>query len=103
MVLVSRCKLFRPLYAAALTLAVVLAGCKAPIGAERVPTRIAYAQVEAYASSAGTHSRATESILHRYDLDTLFHEDPEKALTDLHFRAVATDDRDLLYALAEVS
>ena len=88
---------------ALLVLLAALAGCKAPIGADRVPTRAAYAQVEANALSAGRPSSSTESILHRYDVDAIFHEDPEKAVTELHFRAVANNERDLLYALAEVS
>src|SRR5688572_9151914 len=94
----------RSFAAASLAVVLLLTACKAPpIGAVRVPTRAAYAQVEANALSAGRPSSATESILHRYDLDTIFHENPEKALTDLHFRAVASGERDLLYALAEVS
>ena len=47
------------------------AGPVAPIGADKVTTRQAYAQVEANALSTGRPSADTVSILHRFDLDGL--------------------------------
>ena len=80
-----------------------LAGCTAPIGADRVSTRQAYAQVDANALRTGKPSAETVSILHRYDLDRLAARQPDEAVRQLHEKAVATGERDLLFALAEMS
>ena len=84
-------------------LVLLLAGCAAPIGAERVTTRQAYAQVEANALRNGKPSAPTGAILHRYDLDRLAARHPDEAVRQLHQKALATGDRDLLFALAELS
>jgi pimeloyl-ACP methyl ester carboxylesterase len=81
----------------------LLAGCVAPISADRVSTRQAYAQVEASALRTGKPSANTVSILHRYDLDLLAEAQPEEAVRQLHQKAVATGERDLLFALSELS
>ena len=81
----------------------LLAGCTAPIGADRVTTRQAYAQVEASALRSGKPGPDTVAILHRYDLDRLGAERPDEAVRQLHQKAVATGERDLLFALAEMS
>ena len=83
--------------------ALLLAGCAAPIGADRVTTRQAYEQVDANALRTGKPSGETVSILHRYDLDRLASRQPDEAVRQLHQKAVATGDRDLLFALAELS
>jgi len=83
--------------------AVLLAGCSAPIGADRVTTRQAYAQVDASALRTGKPSAATVSILHRYDLDRLADRRPDEAVRQLHEKAIATGERNLLFALAELS
>jgi pimeloyl-ACP methyl ester carboxylesterase len=80
-----------------------LAGCTAPIGADRVSTRQAYSQVEANALRTGKPSADTVSILHRYDLDRLAARQPDEAVRRLHEQAVATGERNLLFALAEMS
>jgi hypothetical protein len=84
-------------------LGLILAGCVAPIGADPVTTRQAYAQVETDALRTGKPSAATVSILHRYDLDSLAARQPDEAVCQLHHKAVATGERDLLFALAELS
>jgi len=84
-------------------LALFLAGCAAPIGADRVTTREAYAQVEANALRSGKPSAETVSILHRYKLDHMAARQPDEAVRLLHEKAVATGERDLLFALAELS
>ncbi len=84
-------------------LTVLLAGCVAPIGADRVTTRNAYAQVEAGALRTGKPSAETDSILHRYNLDGLGARQPDEAVRRLHEKALATGERDLLFALAELS
>jgi pimeloyl-ACP methyl ester carboxylesterase len=83
--------------------ALPFAGCVAPIGADRVGTQQAYSQVDENALRTGKPSANTVSILHRYDLDLLAVHQPEEAVRQLHARAVATGERDLLFALAEVS
>ena len=83
--------------------ALLLAGCVAPIGADRVTTRQAYAQVDANALRTGKPGAETVSILHRYDLDRLAARRPDEAVRQLHQKAVATGERDLLFALAELS
>ena len=75
----------------------------APIGADRVTTRQAYAQVEANALRNGKPSASTVAVLHRYDLDRLADKQPDEAVRQLHQRALATGERDLLFALAELS
>jgi pimeloyl-ACP methyl ester carboxylesterase len=83
--------------------ALLLAGCAAPIGADRVTTRQAYAQVDANALRTGKPGGETVSILHRFDLDRLAVGHPDDAVRQLHQRAQATSERDLLFALAELS
>jgi pimeloyl-ACP methyl ester carboxylesterase len=88
----------------AVALAVLLLnGCAAPIGAERVATRQAYAQVQANALRTGEPSAETVAILHRFDLDRLAARRPDQAVLALHQTALRTGERDLLFALAELS
>jgi len=84
-------------------LVLLLTGCAAPIGAERVSTKEAYAQVETTALRTGKPSPATVAILYRYDLDRLADKQPDEAVRRLNQKAVATGERDLLFALAELS
>lgn len=77
--------------------------CTAPIGADRVTLRQAYDQLEANALRTGKASASTIAILHRYDLDRLAAERPDEAVRQLHQKAVATGERDLLFALSELS
>jgi pimeloyl-ACP methyl ester carboxylesterase len=79
------------------------AGPVAPIGADKVSTRQAYGQVEANALSTGKPSADTVSILHRFDLDRLAAKQPDEAVRRLHEKAVATGERNVLFALAEMS
>lgn len=84
-------------------LAWLLAGCAAPIGADRVTSRQAYAQVQANALRGGGLSANTAAILHRCELERLAASQPEEVVRQLHARAVSTGERDLLFALAELS
>jgi hypothetical protein len=84
-------------------LALLITGCVAPIGADRVATRQAYAQVAANALRTGKPSAETVATLHRYDLDRLAARQPDEAVRQLHHKALAAGDRDLLFALAEMS
>jgi pimeloyl-ACP methyl ester carboxylesterase len=81
----------------------LVAGCTTPIGADRVSTRRAYAQVERNAISAGTPSSDAAWIINRYSLTKLAKEHPDQAVRELHAHALRTGDRNVLYALAELS
>ncbi len=81
----------------------LLAGCTTPIGADRVTTRQAYAQIRANALLTGKPSAPTVAILNRYNLDCPAARQPEEVVRQLHHEAVVTGDRDLLFALAEMS
>ena len=83
--------------------AFLFAGCVAPIGADRVTMRQAYNQVDASALLNGKPSADTVAILHRYDLDRLAARQPDEAVRQLHQKALATGERDMLFALAEMS
>lgn len=73
------------------------------MGAGKVSTRQAYAQVHANALRSGKPSAETVSLLHRYNLDEMAGRRPDEAVRQLHEKARATGDRDLLFALAEMS
>lgn len=90
-------------YLGLLLAVLALSGCVAPIGADPVTTRKAYDQVEANALHTGKPGANTAVILHRYDLDDLASQQPDLAVRQLHEKAVATGERDLLFALAELS
>src|SRR5262249_56847759 len=80
-----------------------LTACQAPIGADKTSTREAYAQVDATALSTGKPSPDTVSLLHRYDLDQLAAQAPDVAVVQLHQKALAPGERNLLFALAAMS
>src|SRR5436190_1223780 len=95
----------RPLFALILSVACLLmvAGCTTPIGADRVSSRQAYQQVEHNALSTGKPSADAEWVLNRYGLRKLAAVRPDEAVRQLHAEAVQTRDRNILYALAELS
>ncbi len=82
--------------------ALVLAGCTNPIGADRITSRQAQKQLNASAL-VGRLSEPSHQVLHRYDLKKPFARDPAATLQLLHERACVDPRRDLLYALAELS
>jgi len=84
-------------------LTLLLAGCTTPIGAEKVTVRQAYAEVDETALRTGRLSAATVAALNRFDLDRLASRHPDEAVGLLHATALATGERDLLFALAELS
>src|SRR6478735_2865668 len=92
-----------PARAMCLAAALLLAACSTPIGIDEVPTQKAYEQVEGNALSTGKPSGETRAILDRYQLVKLADKSPEEAVRQLHAKAVATHERDLLFALAETS
>jgi pimeloyl-ACP methyl ester carboxylesterase len=62
-----------------------------------------YEQVDANAIGTGEPSPNTVSLLHRYDLDQLAAVHPDEAVVQLHQKALATGERNLLFALSELS
>jgi hypothetical protein len=85
-------------------LALGIVGCATkPVGADHVSARQAYQQVEKSVLNSDSLSANTLSLLHRYDLGEHVSRNPASALRDLHEKALATRERDLLFALAELS
>jgi pimeloyl-ACP methyl ester carboxylesterase len=94
----------RPVFVSlSLGVSLALVGCRSPIGVDRVTTQQAYDQVDANALRTGRPSADTISVLHRYDLDRLAARRPDEAVRQLHQKALATGERDQLFALAELS
>ena len=81
----------------------LLASCSTPIGANRVPPRQTYKQLNQSALTGSKVSSYTALVTHRYDLDRTFAQDPAKALREMHEQAVKDDRRDVLFALAELN
>jgi pimeloyl-ACP methyl ester carboxylesterase len=77
-------------------------GCRAPIGADRTSTRMAYKALTESAIKREL-SDASRLVLHRYDLTHAFARDPEAVLKQLHELAIEDTRRDLLFALAELN
>lgn len=78
-------------------------GCRTPLGADQVARQQVYKQVEENVLSTGRPSAGTVALLHRYNLDGEAATRPAATVVELHARALATGDRDLLFALAEMS
>lgn len=87
----------------AVALLLGVAGCTTPIGADRVPPRAAYRQLDDSALNSGRLSAHSTLVLHRYDLDQPFRKTPEAALLALHEQATDDPRRDVLLALAELN
>ncbi len=86
-----------------LLIAWLFVGCAAPIGATQVTTRQSYDQVAANALRTDKPSAETVSLVHRYGLRDLAESHPDQAVQKLHELAVTTGDRELLFALSEMS
>jgi pimeloyl-ACP methyl ester carboxylesterase len=90
----------------ALCAPIVLAtGCagRNPIGATQVTPRVAYQQTDQTVLNSGRLSAETISQLHRHNLERVLADDPIGTLTNLHAKATASGERDLLFALSELS
>src|SRR5215218_2688159 len=81
----------------------LVAGCATPIGADRVSSRRAYEQVDRNALNAGEPGADALWVIRRYGLEQLAREQPDEAVRQLHVHALRTGDRNILYALAELS
>jgi len=73
------------------------------MGADRVGMRRVYEQLNESALTGSTLSSSTRVVLHRYDMDDAFKDDPDGTLARLH--QIACDDgrSDIRFALAELN
>jgi pimeloyl-ACP methyl ester carboxylesterase len=80
----------------------LLTGCVHPIGADRTSIRQAHKQIAASALNDQL-SAPTRMVLHAFELEEAFADEPAATLKLLHEKACHDDRRDLLYALAELN
>ncbi len=80
-----------------------LAGCMTPIGVNQVAPRQVYRHLNENALNSDECSADTIRVLHRYDLDKTFEENPDATLEKLQAIACTDERRDLLYALSELT
>jgi len=78
-------------------------GCRAPIGARMATPASTYRQLHANALNRGEPTPDTRAILRRYNQQEVFAQAPDAALRVIHQKAVASHDRDEIFALAELN
>ena len=82
----------------------VLAGCAtAPVGVVRASPRTVQKQLTASALSGSEPSLPARNSLNRLSLSEDFDSDPEKVLAQLHELALRSGEKNVYYALAELS
>ena len=81
----------------------LLAGCGSARGAKRTTTQSAYTQVNANALGTGKPSADSVALLHHYQLSHLLERQPDEVVRKLHELALASGERNTLFALAELS
>jgi pimeloyl-ACP methyl ester carboxylesterase len=82
---------------------VILAGCTTPIGADLANPRQAYLHLHENALNSSDCSGDAKVVLHRYNLEKSFTQNPDATLEQLQVIACADDRRDVLYALSELN
>jgi pimeloyl-ACP methyl ester carboxylesterase len=91
------------LWVALLAVVVGLTGCLTPVGTQKsVPAQV-YDEVHENAISGSKLSPYTLRVLRRFDLVEQFDKSPRSTLQLLHQKAIATKDRDLVFALSELN
>ena len=94
----------RQRYLLTLSCVLLLSGCAiSPVGVKRMDPRTVHRELTANVLTAGTPSIPTTNVLHRYDLFKSFDKMPAETLAVLHRIAVAGNDNDDWFALAELS
>jgi pimeloyl-ACP methyl ester carboxylesterase len=79
-------------------------GCKAPpIGTDVSTTASVYRQTHNSPVGQGLMSRETSEILHRFQQEKVYENTPDAAIGFLSRKVAATRERDLLFALTEMS
>ncbi len=89
--------------ATALALTLCFTSCSSPVGVDRADARDAYRQLTGNALTTGKPSTYSIDVLRRFALDTSFEDDPHGVLAQLAERAKNAVDRDIWFALAELS
>jgi pimeloyl-ACP methyl ester carboxylesterase len=83
--------------------ALTLTSCVAPVGADRVDPAVTYRAGRQNGISSTDPSPDTMRVLRRFDQADAFGVAPDTALHLIHQQALETHDRDLLFALSELS
>jgi len=78
-------------------------GCATPVGVERVDEQAAQRELTANILSTDKPSEYSKQVLERTGLAQLFRDDPQRALGELYSGLGKPDERDRLFALAELS
>jgi pimeloyl-ACP methyl ester carboxylesterase len=90
--------------AALLALCLTITACGTPISVERVDARTVQTELTSDALTTGRLSESTQIVLRRLDLRGLYDENPPAAIRSLNLTLAAdNDNRDVLYALAEMA
>ena len=84
-------------------LALLASACATPIGVRRVSPQTVYRELNASALSTHAPSAATRRLLQRLGLTERFAKDPEGTLAEIESGLGHPDERDRLFALAELS
>lgn len=84
-------------------LAGVITGCSTPVGVTRISPAASYHSSTANPISEGEMSNSARAVIHRYNLNETFADDPVKAIRFLQDTAILDDRRDLVFAMAEMS
>lgn len=91
-------------YASALSLCLLLlSGCATPVGVKHVDEETSYRTLDANILSTGTPSIYSAQLLERMALVKRYKEQPEQVLAELYSGLGKPDERDRLFALAELS
>ena len=95
---VTRC------YVTGLSLIVLFAsGCATPVGVKHVDQETAYRTLDANILSSGKPSEYSTQLLERHALVKRYKNDPRQVLAELYSGLGKPDERDRLFALAELS
>lgn len=84
-------------------LVTLVTGCAYPVGVERSNPREAYRQLTANALTTGAPSAYSVDVLRRFALDLEFEDAPHETLAELAEQAERAVDRDVWFALSELS
>src|SRR5260370_15042990 len=78
-------------------------GCATPVGVKRLDEQAAHRELNANVLSTGQPSDYSTQILERSTLTQRFKSDPQTVLAELNSGLGKPDERDLLFALSELS
>ncbi len=84
-------------------LVLLVSACATPVGVKRVDERTAYRTIGANVLSSGEPSSYSTQLLERNALVKRYQKNPEQALAELYSGLGKPDERDRLFALAELS